>query len=143
MQFEKNIEVDATAERTLAYMADFSRLPEWEPTVTRVTQTAGDGPGVGAAYNVTMRFAGHTLHARYRCDRLNDHEVRFQVDGDDFHGIDHIRVSSRGSGALINYWAEIIPQGVLGKLLMPASYLVMQWNNVKLTRNLKKRLAAS
>lgn len=142
MQFEEYVEVASPAEQALGYLADFNNLPEWEPTVWQVEQIRGKGACEGAEFDVEMRFAGQALSARYICTNLRPSEVRFRAEGKDFIGSDQIHVLPRNQGAAITYFAEINPQGVIGKLCTPLSFLVMEWNNTRLLRNIRRRLDA-
>lgn len=52
-------------EDVFAYMADVRNFQEWDPGVLRSVQVEGDGPGVGAAYDVTVPSFGRELTLRY------------------------------------------------------------------------------
>ena len=43
---------EMSAEDAFAYMADLENFAEWDPGVSSAVQVAGDGPGLGAAYEV-------------------------------------------------------------------------------------------
>lgn len=51
IQWQNNIHINRPVEQVYAYLADFSRHPEWAQTLVRVEQVkAGDANGVGAQY---------------------------------------------------------------------------------------------
>lgn len=59
-----SIPTPLSPEAAFAFMADVRRFSEWDPGVLAAVQVAGDGPGPGAAYDLTVK-AGSTSKMRY------------------------------------------------------------------------------
>lgn len=51
-QYVTTIRTEMTAADAFAYMADFRNVAEWDPGVSSAIQIEGDGPEVGASYEV-------------------------------------------------------------------------------------------
>ena len=45
-----------------AYMADLCNFAEWDPGVERSRQVDGEGPGLDAAFDVTVHSIGRSPH---------------------------------------------------------------------------------
>ena len=52
-----------SAAEAFAYMADVTHFVDWDPGVKRVLHVAGEGAGVGVAYDLTVQ-AGCTTFMR-------------------------------------------------------------------------------
>lgn len=63
--FVARINTTMPVEDVFAYMADVRNFEEWDPGVVRSVQVEGDGPGVGAGYDVTVPSFGRELTLRY------------------------------------------------------------------------------
>jgi Polyketide cyclase / dehydrase and lipid transport len=60
-RYTASIPTSRSVEDAFAYMADVSRFAQWDPGIERAVQVAGAGPGVGAAYDLTVRTIGTTV----------------------------------------------------------------------------------
>ena len=58
---DESIEVPRALQETFAYVADFSRIEQWDPGVRSATTLSAGPPGVGSEYRVD-RKAGFSLH---------------------------------------------------------------------------------
>ena len=58
---DESIEVPRALQETFAYVADFSRIEQWDPGVRSATTLSAGPPGVGSEYRVDMK-AGFSLH---------------------------------------------------------------------------------
>jgi NAD(P)-dependent dehydrogenase (short-subunit alcohol dehydrogenase family) len=58
---DKTIEVTRTLAETFAYVAEFSRIEQWDPAVAKGTKLTSGQPGIGSRYQIDMK-AGFTLY---------------------------------------------------------------------------------
>jgi len=97
------------------YMADLANFAEWDPGVERSEQVAGDGPALGAAYDVTVESIGRPLTLRYEIVEFEPSE-RFiaRAESTLFTSVDTITVSDRAGDVVVTYDAELTLNGLLG-----------------------------
>lgn len=101
-------------EEAFAFMADVRRFSEWDPGVVRAVQVAGDGPGPGASYDLTVK-AGGTTTMRYEVTAYEPPR-RFFIIGRTSRLVseDEIRVEpAPGGGSLVTYDARLTLTGWL------------------------------
>ena len=58
---DKTIEVTRKLAETFAYVAEFSRIEQWDPAVAKGTKLTSGQPGIGSRYQIDMK-AGFTLY---------------------------------------------------------------------------------
>ncbi len=79
-----------TPDTAYAWMSDLRHLAVWDPSITSVEQVEGDGPGVGAEYDVTLKAAGGERTMRYRIEEM-DQGARTLLAKSDTPGADLLR----------------------------------------------------
>ena len=92
------------------YLADMSRFDEWDPGISRAEQVAGDGPGVGSAYE--MDASGTTFRYEVQAHEP-DHLLHAVGDAKRFVSDDRITVEPDGEGSLVTYEADLRLKGWL------------------------------
>ncbi len=99
-------------DETFAYMANLENFAEWDPGVARAEQVEGEGPGPGAAYDVTVKGLRKPL--RYRSTHFEPSssivalaESRFLT------SLDTITIESDGEGSIVTYDAKLTLNGPL------------------------------
>ena len=113
-ELNRQIEVARPIDEVFHYVADFTNAADWDPGVLSAEQTAGDGPGVGAVYDLVGSFGGKTMPMRYE---ITEYEPSTRLvivgDGDRFKAVDTITMVSTGeSSTLITYVADIDLKGI-------------------------------
>ncbi len=94
-------------------MANLANFAEWDPGVTKVEQSEGDGPGPGAVYDVTIKGLRSPL--RYRTTRFEPPtSVVVRAESRFLTSLDTITVDVDGAGSLVTYDAELTLNGPLG-----------------------------
>lgn len=97
--------------RAFAYLADLSNYAQWDPSMKRSVQVEGDGPGVGARYELTVGRSTLT----YEITELDPvRKVVAESHGTVLTSIDSVRVEPDGDGALVTYDADLTLNGPLG-----------------------------
>jgi len=100
-------------EEAFAFMADARRFTEWDPGVVRAVQVRGDGPGLGAAYDLTVK-AGGTSVMRYEVTAYEAPRRVFLVSRTArLTSEDEIRVEPGpgGAGSVVTYDARLTLNG--------------------------------
>lgn len=107
--FSTSIETSLPPGEAFAWLADVRRFPEWDPGTKTVRQVAGDGPGVGARYELDTGKAKLT----YETEEF-DADVRFRLRGRNamVTSIDTVTVTPKADGSVITYDAELVPNGL-------------------------------
>lgn len=99
-------------DEAFAYMANLANFAEWDPGVTRVDQVEGEGPGQGAAFDVTVRGLRSPL--RYRTTRFEPSSSIVAIAKSGFlTSLDTITVEGDGEGSIVTYDAELTLNGLL------------------------------
>ncbi len=103
-----------SAAEAFAYMADVTHFVEWDPGVKRVLRVAGEGAGVGAAYDLTVQAGGTTV-MRYEVKEYEPPRRILLVARTSFlTSVDEVRVEATGSGSVVTYDATLTLNGRLG-----------------------------
>ena len=64
-RYIETIEAKMPIERAFDYVLDFTNVPDWDPGVDSSRQIAGEGPGLGARYEVVAPFGGRSVTLVY------------------------------------------------------------------------------
>ena len=95
-------------------MADFRTLPEWDPGSESSVQVTGDGPAVGAEYDVTVLFQGRASKMRYRTVTLEpDRRIVLTGVGATVTATDEVGFRQTEAGTEVDYQADIRLKGLL------------------------------
>lgn len=96
-----------------AFVADLRRFAEWDPGVRSAVQVAGQHPGLGAAYDLTLAPSGTVM--RYTV-REYDAPRRLVVESRTrwLYSYDVLRVEADGRGSKVTYDARLTLRGPLG-----------------------------
>jgi len=104
------------AAEAFSYMADVTRFVEWDPGVKRAVRVAGDGAGVGTAYDLTVQALGTTV-MRYEVKEYEAPRRILLVARTSFlTSEDEVRVEAAGTGSIVTYDAKLTLSGPLGLL---------------------------
>ena len=103
-------------EAAFAYLADLTHFEDWDPGVRRSVQVAGDGPGEGAAYDVTVAAVPRDLVLRYETTEYDAPRSTLVLARNPvFTSEDRITVTPAddGTGSIVTYAAELALNGPL------------------------------
>lgn len=102
------------AQAAFTYMADMTRFTDWDPGVTKAEQVEGEGPGPGAAFDVTVPGGVKEITLRYVSEEYEEgREVLLVGRGGGFVSIDRVTVTPREGGSTVVYDAELTLNGPL------------------------------
>jgi carbon monoxide dehydrogenase subunit G len=114
-----DITVPTPHDQAFAFVADFSNLPEWDPGGVSSVQTEGDGPELGAVYELQFSFAGREMPLTYRITDIDaPNRVVIEGDGASVSARDEIRFDEADGGTRIRYVADLTLKGPL-RLVQP------------------------
>ncbi len=103
-----------SVQRAFDYLSDLEHFAQWDPGVTRAVQVAGEGPGLGAAYDVSVKSAGSNMTLRYETI-LFDSPRRIDVlaQSSSLRSYDVMTFEDReADGCVVTYTAELNLFGV-------------------------------
>ncbi|MBJ7382137.1 MAG: SRPBCC family protein [Acidimicrobiia bacterium] len=96
-----------------AYMANLANFAEWDPGVSRVNQSEGEGPGLNAVYDVTLK--GFPTPLRYRTTQFESpNSIVARAETLLLTSLDTITVEADGTGSIVTYDAKLTLNGPLG-----------------------------
>lgn len=109
-RYRMRIRTDLPTSEAFAYLADLTNFAEWDPGVSSSEQVEGDGPGLGAEYDIVA--SGSEL--RYVVDVFDpDHRVRATGRNRWLTSVDTISVATDGGGSIVTYEADLTLHGLL------------------------------
>lgn len=127
-------------DEVFAYMADLRNFAEWDPGVKKVVQVGGDGPALGAEFDVTVKGPGRDLTLRYRITEFHaPHELLAVAKSGLFTSIDRITVIPTLAGCTVTYNAELRMNGIFS-LADPGLRMVFHRIGDRAARGLRSAL---
>jgi hypothetical protein len=125
-----------------ALLADFSRLPEWDPAAVEARRLAAGPLRAGSRFEVLYAFLGRRLPLAYEI-RCYEPSQRVVLGGgnDAVRATDAIDFLPREDGVRVCYEARLEPVG-LAALTDPLLQLVFPWLARSAVRGLRARAAA-
>jgi len=117
--FRGTVPSPASPERVFDYMADFSSVAEWDPTVTEAEALEPE-PGLGARFRVVVRALGRETEYLYETvsyERPSRVVVRAETSS--VVSLDTITFAPAGAGTVMTYDAELTLKGAARLLELP------------------------
>jgi len=104
LTLDETIVVDRPLPEVFAYLADFSRIEQWDPGVARACKLTPGAPGVGTGYRIDMK-AGFSLH--YTVVEFEPQQrLLMTVDSRLFTAREEILVRETDTGTAVRYIAR-------------------------------------
>jgi hypothetical protein len=111
--YETTIPSRWAREPTFDYMADFTNVAEWDPSISRVELVSGVAGAEGATYAVTLSVAGRETTISYTALQVvRPVRVVLRGETDAVVSTDTISVGQNGTGVSVTYHAELALKGV-------------------------------
>jgi hypothetical protein len=117
-KYETTVTTPAPPEQVFDYLADFSSVAQWDPTVVEAEQLSGRPGRAGARYRVVVRLGLVSFPFEYRVLESTppaDGEpgrVVLRAENSNVISRDVITVSADGWGSQVRYEANLEPKGV-------------------------------
>jgi len=140
---DETIEVKRPLHEVFAYVAEFSRIDEWDPGVARGTRLTPGAPGVGSEYRIDMK-AGFSLHYTV-IEFEQDARMLMTVDSRVFTAREEISFRKTRTGTAVRYLAKFdfpLPLAVANRLYPAAMDRVAKSTMVGLKRALEDNFEA-
>lgn len=142
VRYQTTVPSTWTQERTFAYLADFTNVAEWDPTIEKSELTGGVAGQAGATYDVTFSVAGVSSTLPYRAVEVNAPDVIvMKAESGAMVSLDTITVDPSGGGVQVTYLAELTLKGVR-RLAEPLADFALHRTGDKAAARLTERLAA-
>ena len=113
-RYATSISTPLSVDDAFAYMADVTSFKQWDPSIIHSKQVEGAGPGLGAAYDLTIQTTG-SVTMRYRTTEF-DAPRRMVITAKTalLTSCDEVRVSPAKDGSVVSYDAKLTLNGPLG-----------------------------
>lgn len=112
-RYTGSVSTSLSVAEAFAYMSDITRFAEWDPGIERAVRVGGEGFGVGATYDLTVKGLGTTV-MRYVVKEYEEPRRLLMTSRTTFlSSVDEIRVEPDSRGSLITYDAELTLNGPL------------------------------
>lgn len=120
-RYQGTVESRWPPEKAFAYMADFSKVPEWDDSFDSAELRSPDPLQKGARFCLHTKALGKKIDFDYETIEIDaPHRVTLRTETDAIISIDKITVTERPGGSLVEYDANLEAKGrvkLLGPLL--------------------------
>lgn len=142
-RFVDAIDLSITPEEAFDFLADFSRVSEWDPGVAEAEKLTDGKPRLGSRFHVVASFLGQRVPLEYRISAF-ERPHRLVLTGGDtgMRSIDEIHFVPRAEGTRVTYEARLELLG-LRSLADPLLDLVFQQIGRAAAAGLRERLASA
>ena len=117
--YQGTIESRWPPEKAFAYMADFSKVPEWDDSFESAELRSPDPLQAGARFCLHSKALGRKIDFDYETIEIDvPHRVTLRTETGAIISLDKISVTERSGGSLVTYDANLQAKGAL-KLFDP------------------------
>jgi hypothetical protein len=112
--FTTTIDTNASPHAVYAYLIDFSRATEWDPSVVEAERLDApeQPPLVGSKFRLVVAFFGRRVELQYALNRAEpDSLLEFVADMKRLRSCDTITIRPAGSGSQVTYDALLELKG--------------------------------
>jgi len=112
-RYETSVATPWSAERAFEYLSDLEHFEEWDPGVTKAVRVEGDAPGVGAAYDVTVKSSMSSMTLRYETLVFAPpRRIEVLAETSSLRSFDVMTFDDRGDGGcVVTYTADLALKG--------------------------------
>lgn len=130
-----------SAEDVFAYMAKFSNVSEWDPTVAEAHPVGGLESGERARFHVTVSWLGREIPLEYTTTAYErPSRLVLRAENESAVSEDTITIEPRGSGCSLTYDARLSLKGAL-RVLDPLLSLAFKRLGGNAAAGLRRELA--
>jgi hypothetical protein len=110
-------------EEAFDYLADFSSVAQWDPTVTEARKLDEGPPALGTRFRVVVRALGRETPYTYEIVELRRPElVRLRAETSAVISLDTITFAGGAAGTEVTYDAELRLKGAMRLLALPMRF---------------------
>ena len=141
-RFVDAIDLPVSVEDAFAFLADFSRTAEWDPSVLHAERLTGGRVRKGSRFRVVVSLLGRQLPLEYEITEFDKPSRLVLVGGDEtLRSVDEITFVARPHGTRVTYEAKLELRG-LRKLADPALHVLFQLVGRLAVCGLRRRMDA-
>ena len=108
MRLHEKRQIDRPLEEVFAFTADFANAERWDPGVSSARRVGETPPGIGARYELMVKFGSSEVPMTYQITDWEDNRrVVLEGRGETIRAVDEIKFDASGSGTLVDYTADI------------------------------------
>jgi NAD(P)-dependent dehydrogenase (short-subunit alcohol dehydrogenase family) len=106
---KETIDVSCEPQKAFDYLAHFSNIRAWDPSVLRARQITGGPPRVGTRFKLTLQFGARPVAMDYRITEMTaPRRLVLEGRGESFGAQDRISIEPRAAGVRIHYEADVV-----------------------------------
>ncbi len=141
--FNRTLHSALPAWEVFSYMADFSNVSDWDPSLTEAERLNDGEIGKGSRFRVVAEIMGRETEMLYEHEVFSPpHSFVSVTDTKTFSSRDMITVEPEGEGCALTYDAQLTLHGPL-KLATPLVQLGFSRNSGKAADRLAEKISAS
>ncbi len=112
-KYRTTVESSWAPERAFEYLADFTSVRDWDPSVVRA-ERLDDGPiGPGSRFHVVTEFRGREVELEYELiEHRPSHSLVLQAENARLRSLDRITIEPAGTGSRVTYDADLALKGL-------------------------------
>ena len=138
--YNGKVESQWPPEKAFAYMADFSKITEWDESFDSAELRSPDPLQKGARFLLRSKALGRTIEFDYETIAIDPpRQVTLRTETKWLTSLDKISVSERPGGSLVEYDANLQAKGAL-KLFDPLLHLWFQRIGDRAKKGLEREL---
>ncbi len=140
LEMHEQFNTTLSAKQAFNYIVDFSRIHQWDHTISDAKKVGDDDIGLGTQFDITFSMGGRKTPINYQITKYEpSHSAVLTGVSDRFTAIDTIKINKNEQGCKVSWQAEINFSG-LTALLMPLLARKVRAVGAKTIRDLNKKL---
>jgi dehydrogenase/reductase SDR family member 12 len=141
---KETVDVTCTPLEAFDYLADFTQIEQWDPSVLTARQVTDGLPQVGTQFRLRLQFGGRLVPMDYRITEMAaPRRLVLKGTGASFSAEDRILFESQGEGTRIRYEADIVFATGWGRKFEPLIAPLVRRSGRRAVRQLQQLLSDS
>jgi len=144
LTLKETIDVACAPQVAFDYLADFTHIERWDPSVLTARQMTDGLPQVGTQFLLRLQFGGRAVPMAYRITEMDSpRRLVLQGTGASFSAEDRITFEPLGDGTHIRYEADIVFAAGWGRKLEPLVAPLVRRGGRRAVQQLQQHLSGS
>lgn len=140
LEMHEQFNTPLCAEEAFNYIVDFSKIDQWDHTISDAKQVSDGDIGLGTQFDLAFSMGGRKTPISYQITKYEPYQSAVLSGvSDRFSAIDTINIEQNNDGCKVTWRAEITFSG-LTALLMPLMAKKVKAVGAKTIRDLNKKL---
>jgi NAD(P)-dependent dehydrogenase (short-subunit alcohol dehydrogenase family) len=142
LSLKETIDVICAPSEAFDYLADFTHIERWDPSVLTARQVTEGLPQVGTQFRLRLLFGGRPVPMDYRITEMaSPRRLVLQGTGASFRAEDRITLAPLGAGTRIHYAADIVFETGWGRKLAPLVAPLVRRSGRRAVQQLQQELS--